>query len=460
MIAAMNLTRVDVSYLVDRRRVGRFHFALVGLSALAMAIAGFDTDALGYVMPALSRSFGLTPETLAPVFAADALGGLAGLLAGAPLADRIGRRPVILGAMLLFALCNFATIGASTVPELVGVRFVAGLGLGAMAPAALALAAEFIPRGHRVAMTVLVWLGFVAGAGAAAPVTAYVLGNMGWPILFLFAGLMPVIAAPVLWAALPESLFVMTRRGEAAMPLIRLSLMRISRRYDFLRTTAFYSSEPDERGFQPPLLFRAGRAPITALLWGVMLTGLAAAALLDAELARVLGDAGFDDSWAPTIGAFAELAGMIGAFVLALAADRLNRFAVLAGGFGLGALAIAAFALADEATLPVAAASPVAEFLAVGSAGVAVAVAAASYPSAMGATGIGWALAAGRIGQIAATAIDGALPALDWRASNGLYLAAILAIGAAACAALIAWSRRRFAPMRDDSAAAASRSPL
>ena len=236
---------------------------------------------------------------------------------------------------------------------------------------------------------------------------------------------------------------MLTRRGERAVPEICATLMRISKRYDFLHTTEYVSAEPAERGFPLLRLFDKGRTPVTALLWLAFFMNLMAVFLLNGALPSVFATAGLSEDTAPVVGALAQIGGIVGGLVVASYADRFNRYAVLAAGFLLSALSIAVLGLAGTLA-PIAVLGVIAAvFFTMGAQNAVSAVVASSYPTAILATAIGWALGVGRIGQITAPLAGGMLQSLHWGVSHLLYLYALPGLVAAAAAFLIARPQRR-----------------
>src|ERR1700693_6355236 len=118
---------VDVAQLIDQQEIGRFQIKVLLLCAAAMFVDGFDTQAIGYVAPALSAALAVKPSALGLVFAAGGLGAIIGGLGLAPFADRVGRKPIIVGSMLFFAACTLLIAMANTVPQLMWMRVAIGL---------------------------------------------------------------------------------------------------------------------------------------------------------------------------------------------------------------------------------------------------------------------------------------------------------------------------------------------
>jgi MFS transporter, AAHS family, 4-hydroxybenzoate transporter len=433
---------VDVADLIDRQEIGRFQIRVLLLCAAAMFVDGFDTQAIGYVAPALSAALAVKPAALGMVFAAGGLGAIIGGLGLAPYADRVGRKPVIVGSMLFFAVCTLLIAMANTVPQLMWMRFAIGLGLGGVVPNALALSAEYMPRKFRVTLVLMTWLGFSVGSGVAGPVAAHILESHSWRAVFLFAGILPVLLAPLLIWSLPESLQSLAQRGVAGGRIAR-TLARMNPRLVFPETARFSNSETRPQGFPVALLFREGRAPITLLLWVMFFMNLLAIFFLNSWLPTVLHKAGLPQHLAIVIAALLHFGGIAGGLAIAPLCDRLNPYLVLACAYILSGTFIAGIGLAGNKAMFAVAATFFAGFFTFGAQNSANAIAATRYPTAMRSSGIGWALGIGRTGQIVGPLIGGLLLSLKWGTSEILYVVAIPSVVAATAAFFLSGSSRR-----------------
>src|ERR1700732_3941007 len=128
---------VDVAEFIDSQPVGGFQLKLLLTCAAVLVLDGFDTTAIGFVAPPLAREWGLTKGALGPVFSAGLFGLMIGALTLGPLADRIGRKKIIVFSTLAFGLGTLVTALVQDVNMLLAIRFLTGLGLGgALAPTA------------------------------------------------------------------------------------------------------------------------------------------------------------------------------------------------------------------------------------------------------------------------------------------------------------------------------------
>ena len=121
---------VNVSEVVDNSKLGGFQIRLCALCALCLIMDGFDVQSMGYVAPAIVQDWHIPASALGPVFGAGPLGILVGSLLFSLLADKIGRRPVLIALTRFFSIATILTARANAIHELMLIRFIAGMGLG------------------------------------------------------------------------------------------------------------------------------------------------------------------------------------------------------------------------------------------------------------------------------------------------------------------------------------------
>lgn len=219
---------VDIGTLIDDGRWTGYQKLMSALVASAIVLDGFDNQVLGFALPAIIREWGVDRSVFAPVVALGLIGMAIGTALAGLVGDRFGRRPTLLGCMLLFA-CATAGISLANDLETLGVlRFLAGAGIGGALPNAAALTAEFTPARNRpVAVTctiVCVPLGGIVGGLLAAQL----LPTLGWRALFVVGGAAPIVLALILLVVLPESPRFLVRHPKRSAELARL-MRRCSR---------------------------------------------------------------------------------------------------------------------------------------------------------------------------------------------------------------------------------------
>lgn len=433
---------LDVGGFIDAQPVGRFQVSILLACAAVLFVDGFDTQAIGYVAPAIARDWSLTRGALGPVFSAGLFGLMIGALVLGPVADRVGRRRIMLASTVVFGIFSLATAFAPDLNWLMALRFATGLGLGGAMPNAIALTAEYSPQRRRATMVMAMFCGFSVGAAAGGLIAAALIPAWGWQSVFIAGGAVPLALAPVLAARLPESVRFLALSGRDDAQVASL-LRRLAPAASVPADTRFVIRE-DERGRMPVAsLFREGRGIATALFWVVFFMSLLDLYLLSNWLPSVLNELGASVSVASVVGSMLQVGGVAGALTLGRFIDR-QPFRTLAAVYALAAVAVVAVGQTGHSVPLAAVAIFCAGFCIVGGQTSANALAAHYYPTAIRSTGVGWALGIGRIGSIAGPLLGGVM--LARHVGAGSLFAAAAVPAAIACAA--GWGLQRLAGRR------------
>ncbi|HEX5419511.1 MAG TPA: MFS transporter, partial [Gammaproteobacteria bacterium] len=255
--------KINISDLIDRSKVGRFQMMLFALCAMSLIMDGFDVQAMGYVAPDVTREFGMSGAQLGNLLAAANLGVLIGSLLFTILADKIGRRPVLIFGTFYYAIVTVLTGRAGSPDELLLLRFIGGIGMGSIIPNASALIGEYSPATKRITLIMTITVGFTIGAALGGFVAAGLLPAFGWRSVFYFGGIIPLAAGILMIFWLPESLqFLAVHRK---FEKIGQWLKRINPGAQIGTGTQYVVAEQNKRGVPVVHLLTAGRAPVTLL---------------------------------------------------------------------------------------------------------------------------------------------------------------------------------------------------
>ena len=411
---------LNVAELIDTNKVSSFQKVLFVLCGLCLIMDGFDIQMMGYVAPAIIDDWDASTSEIGLVISIGLLGVMLGALIFTMVADRIGRRPVLIGATFFFSIMMIVTAQATSVQELLILRFITGIGLGCVVPNATALAGEYSPRRLRVTVMMIVSVGFTAGAAFGGFVSAWLIPNFGWRAVFYVGGAVPFVLAILMFFWVPESLQFMVLRGKNREQVGRW-LKRIAPSAPVDGAELVVNEE--SRGGVPVLhLFRDGRAIGTLLLWAVNFTNILDLYALSAWIPTIVGRAGYAASTAVLVGATLQTAGTIGTFGLAWLIARRGFVPVLAASFAVASLSLAATGPSLSSLAGLVLVVVVSGWCIIGSQPGINALSATFYPTYLRSTGIGWGLGIGRLGGFVGPWVGGQL--LDQWSPNALFLLA------------------------------------
>jgi MFS transporter, AAHS family, 4-hydroxybenzoate transporter len=448
----MEIANIDLNDLIDGQILRPASILFLVVAALVLISDGFDLSAMGYVAPELVKVWHVMPRRLVAVFSA----GIVGLLLGAPLlsfvGDRVGRKKAILIGLSIFGTVSLFTMGAKSLHQFAVLRFLTGVGLGGVIPNVTALVAELAPKRLRGRCVVLVTMGVAAGIALPGFVAATLVPRFGWPVLLFVGGALPLVVAMIGFFFLPESIKYLAQRGDRDMEMKRLARTLRPELAIGSATTLTSSINATPRG-SPRGLFGAGLVIITPLLWIAVATNQMANFFSLTWLPTLLQSTGSSTAQAGIGGSLFSIGGLLSGVCLIFVIDRLGVIPLTAL-FVFGTPLIAAIGIggltAWQHGMIIAAAGFCVTGINLGSS----AVLGTIYPTAIRATGVGWAQAAGRVGAIGAPLAGGALLALKLPMQElTLAPAVVLGVGALASIALVVLCVRRFQGVRLDEAA-------
>lgn len=392
------MTAISITDIVDNSRLRPFHVGIFALCSLALMADGLAVQSIGYTAPSLFADWGI-PNSAGRVASFTLLGLLIGSLLFSMLADRIGRRPVLILATLHFGVFTLLTARASTLEELFLVRFVGGIGMGGIMPNALALVGEYSPKRLRVAVMMIVGNGFTAGAMMGGFIAAWLIPSYGWQAVFYVGGAAALVIAVVMLFLLPESLQFLVVRGKKPEK-VRHWLRRVDPGVPSGGGGGYQVNEEAGKGVPLINLFHEGRALGTVIIWTINFMNLLNLYFLSTWLTTVAREAGYMERTAGLVGSTLQLGGIVGALTLGWFIRRLGFIPVLVLCLTLACINIAAIGR-SSAVLPLLfTVVGLAGFFVIGSQAGLNALSGSFYPTDLRSTGIGAGLGIGRLGSI------------------------------------------------------------
>lgn len=431
---------VDVQEFIDSQPLSAVQRLLLFLCFLVVAIDGFDTAIIGFIAPAIRAEWGLDVARLGPLFAAGLFGLMVGAFAVGPLADRHGRKTMLIVSMGVFGGASLLSALSGSLPSLTWLRFLTGVGLGGAMPTTITIASEYCPRARRSSLVTLMFCGFTIGSGLGGFIAAQVLPTSGWRALLVGGGIAPLLLAPLLAWALPESVRYLVMKGDAQDRVAGV-LHRIAPAAD-LRGATFVGAAASQAS---PVrqLFGGGLVLGTLLLWLSFFMSLLVVYLLTNWMPTLIQQtSGASLAGAAFMAAMFQVGGTVGAVAVGRLMDRFEPHAVLCGTYLTGAASVTLISLSTTTPGLMTVAVFAAGFCISGGQVGANALSAAFYPTPYRATGVAWANGIGRSGSIVGSLMGGVLLGFGWPATTVYALVAIPAlISAAALATLGAVGR-------------------
>ena len=205
---------VDVGAAIDEGRWTGYQKLLIFGTALTIILDGVDNQLLPNAVPKLIEEWGRPRGDFIGALSYGPFGMMIGGLVGGIIGDRYGRRTALLGSVLTFAVLTFAIAFANSIEMLGALRFLAGVGLGGAMPNAATLASEYVPRKQRPFAVTLTIVCIPLGGVLAGELAARIIPTYGWRALFIAGGLVPIVLAAILWKVLPESPRYLARHRE------------------------------------------------------------------------------------------------------------------------------------------------------------------------------------------------------------------------------------------------------
>ena len=330
----------DPRQILARERMGWFQVMAVTLCVLLNALDGFDVLSISFASPGIAAEWGINRAALGIVLSMELIGMALGSITIGPLADRAGRRPVILICLLVMSSGMYLASIADSVELLSAARFYTGIGIGGMLAAINAMAAEYANDRHRNLAITLMATGYPLGVIAGGSIASMLLVNSDWRAVFLLGSIVTAAFIPAIWFLLPESIeYLVQKRPRGALDQINNTLRRMGHQP---ATAMPEVTQPNTRkGLR--LLFTPHLARTTILLTVTYFAHIMTFYFILKWIPKIVVDMGFSASLAGSVLVWANVGGATGSLILSLLTNRLDLRMLVVGALCLSAVMVSVF---------------------------------------------------------------------------------------------------------------------
>ncbi len=430
-------SHLSISAHIRDSPMTRFQMTAVAICLVINFLDGFDVLAIAFAAPEIARDWAVDATALGVIFSAGLAGMVIGALFLSPLADRVGRRPLILVCLTTIGIGMLASAVSQNVGQLIAARALTGLGVGGMLSSLTTMVAEYSNNRRRKLAISVLQSGYPVGAIIAGVASAYLLAQFGWRSVFVVGGVLSLAMIPLVLWRLPESAeFLLARRPAGALQ----RLNRITKRLGQPELRELPTIEPPstkQGSFRE--IFSTSYRGRTLAIWLAYIVLMSAFYFVTNWTPKILTDAGLSREAGISGGVLIAAGGVVGGLVLGYLS---GRFSIHRLGALYMLLAISAMSVFGVLDFVLATMLPVAFLIGFFLAGAIIclyAIVPDLYPARIRNTGTGWALGIGRMGAVIGPYVAGVLIGAGFERSTyyfALSLPILISVGA------VLWLRR------------------
>ncbi len=407
---------------INQGKMTSMQLGIIAICWLINMLDGFDVLAIAYAAPTITEEWQLAPEKLGLVLSAGLAGMALGALFIAPLADRVGRRKVILWCLAIIGTAMVVTAMVNSFLLLLLARVVTGLGVGGLLASLNTMVAEYSSDRRRNFAISFLQSGYPIGALAGGLIAAPLIPAFGWQVVFIVGGLSTLVMVAVVLLYMPESLhYLLAQRPANALQQVNQILSRLGH--------SAVAELPVLQGKTPQASIAKILSPSlktkTLLLWLSFFMSMLTLYFLLLWTPQIIVNAGLPKDQGILVGATLNAGGLLGMLLLGYFSERFGLHRLIIGFFLLAAVSMVAFALIDASAMVLLFLAFALGFFTIGGMIGLYSVAAELYPTTLRNTGLGWGIGIGRLGAILGPNVAGVLMGIGWEQADYFLLLAL-----------------------------------
>jgi len=422
-MSANQNTEQAVSQLIDQGAVSLRQICIICLCLILNMLDGFDITAMAVVAKTVGEDLNMSADKVGWIFSFALAGMMFGAMVLASLSDILGRRKLVIISLLLVAVSIIATAWAETLTQFIVLRFISGMGAGAMLACVATLTAEYSPEKYKALAVGIVTAGYPMGAMMTSVVAKSIMPEYGWQGMFLFGGFLTLAMVVITFLFIPESLkFLFEKRPAGALDTANRILVKLKKN-TLAQLPEITQSSVKGGGLITNMksLLQGDFLKTTLTLWFAFFFCICTLYVLLSWTPRLVEDAGYGVQAGRDAFFWFNFGGVSGIVMMGLLSARFHLSKVITAMTIAAAVAMVLFAALELTFQSMLVLIFLVGFLQQGGYTGLYAAAAKAYPTAIRSTGIGWAIGLGRFGAVVGPAITGYMIAAGFDMSYIFY---------------------------------------
>ncbi|HHG5270306.1 MFS transporter [Acinetobacter baumannii] len=334
---------MDIFNELKTRPMNSYRWLLVGLCILLNIVDGYDVQVMSFTAASVSKEWALSGSVLGILISLGLVGMAFGSLFIAPIADRVGRRTIILSCLLLSGITMLFSSHVMNPYQLGILRFITGIGIGGLLTNGAVMANEFSTTKWKNLSVALLSTGYAIGAVVGGMIAYRLIGTVGWRSVFMCGGIFTLTVLVLVYFVLPESVeYQLIKRQPNSIERINKTLAK----FNIQAIHSFPAYKELTHGkVSIKTLFKGNFKARTIFVWIAFFSVMAGQYFILTWTPKLLTMAGMTPEQGVSLGIILNFGGILGAILMAFLTVRYQINLVLSSFFALTAIFITVFVL-------------------------------------------------------------------------------------------------------------------